>query len=146
MKKKSVKKSDELRPLMTRLPERLRARLARDAKRNERSLNAEINYRLEKSLSYEAAFSGERMRAIAIEISTAFESAGAGEAYNRGLEGDWLDDPDCWRVASFAVLKMLMLRNPEPTLDPDRMLMQCEALKMAVVRHILNRNSESRTK
>ena len=71
-------------------------------------------------------------------MSTAFEAAGVGAAYSRGFEGDWLDDPDCYRAASFAVLKMLMLRNPEPTLTPDEMMLECEALKSAVAFHILN--------
>jgi Arc-like DNA binding domain len=41
--------TDELRPVMTRLPERLRRRLERAAAANQRSMNAEIIHRLELS-------------------------------------------------------------------------------------------------
>jgi plasmid stability protein len=44
-----VRKPTELRPVMTRLPERLRSRLEREAARNDRSMNAEIIHRLEQS-------------------------------------------------------------------------------------------------
>jgi plasmid stability protein len=48
-----VRKPTELRPVMTRLPERLRARLEREAARNDRSMNAEIIHRLEQSFRKE---------------------------------------------------------------------------------------------
>jgi hypothetical protein len=44
-----VRKSQELRPVMTRIPERLRRRLEREAELNRRSMNAEIISRLESS-------------------------------------------------------------------------------------------------
>jgi hypothetical protein len=44
-----VRKSQELRPVMTRIPEGLRSKLAREGKKNGRSMNAEIVYRLEQS-------------------------------------------------------------------------------------------------
>ena len=44
-----VRKSQELRPVMTRLPEGLRRRLEREAKQNGRSMNAEIIHRLEQT-------------------------------------------------------------------------------------------------
>jgi plasmid stability protein len=42
-------KNEELRPLMTRIPESLRARLEKSAARSHRSMNAELIYRLEES-------------------------------------------------------------------------------------------------
>lgn len=42
-------KNEELRPLMTRIPESLRSRLEKSAARSLRSMNAEIIYRLEES-------------------------------------------------------------------------------------------------
>jgi Arc-like DNA binding dprotein len=44
-------KPNDLRPIMTRLPERLRADLERSAKRNDRSMNAEIIHRLLQSFA-----------------------------------------------------------------------------------------------
>ena len=48
-----VRKSQELRPVMTRIPEGLRSKLAREGKKNGRSMNAEIVYRLEQSFEQE---------------------------------------------------------------------------------------------
>jgi hypothetical protein len=48
-----VRKSQELRPVMTRIPEGLRSKLAREGKKNGRSMNAEIIYRLEQSFKQE---------------------------------------------------------------------------------------------
>jgi hypothetical protein len=42
-----VRKSQELRPVMTRIPEGLRRKLEREAEQNGRSMNAEIIHRLE---------------------------------------------------------------------------------------------------
>jgi phosphoenolpyruvate carboxylase len=47
-----VRKSQELRPVMTRLPEGLRRRLEREAEENGRSMNAEIIYRLQQSFRH----------------------------------------------------------------------------------------------
>jgi hypothetical protein len=44
-----VRKSQELRPVMTRIPEGLRRRLEREAEQNRRSMNAEIVHRLMQS-------------------------------------------------------------------------------------------------
>src|SRR5687767_4795401 len=41
---------NDLRPLMTRVPERLRKSLEQRAKQNDRSMNSEIIERLEKSI------------------------------------------------------------------------------------------------
>jgi hypothetical protein len=48
-----VRKSQELRPVMTRIPEGLRRRLEREAEQNRRSMNAEIVARLEASFQRE---------------------------------------------------------------------------------------------
>jgi len=44
-----VRKDQELRPVMTRIPEGLRRRLEREAKWHRRSMNAEIIHRLQES-------------------------------------------------------------------------------------------------
>lgn len=46
-----AKKPEELRPVMVRIPEVIRRQLARDAKKNGRSMNTEIIHRLTESLS-----------------------------------------------------------------------------------------------
>jgi len=46
-----ARKRTELRPVMVRLPETLRRRVERDAKRNGRSMNTEIIHRLEQSFA-----------------------------------------------------------------------------------------------
>jgi Arc-like DNA binding domain len=48
-----ARKPTELRPIMARLPEGLRRRLEREAKRNNRSMNAEIINRLFRSIEEE---------------------------------------------------------------------------------------------
>ena len=44
-----ARKPQELRPVMTRIPEALRRRLERSGEKNGRSMNGEIIHRLEKS-------------------------------------------------------------------------------------------------
>ena len=129
----------ELRPLMTRIPEKLRARLARAAKRQDRSMNAEINYRLESSFSFEDAFGSPEMKDIAIQMSVAFDSAGAGAAYSKGLKGDWVADPACYRAAMFGVIRTLMLRNGEAMLDLNEAMLEVENLKGALATQIIRR-------
>jgi len=48
-----ARKATELRPVMTRIPERLRRRLEKEAARNDRSMNSEIVRRLEQSFERE---------------------------------------------------------------------------------------------
>ena len=48
-----VRKSRQLRPVMTRIPEGLRRKLEREAEQNGRSMNAEIIHRLESSFQRE---------------------------------------------------------------------------------------------
>ena len=48
-----VRKSKQLRPVMTRIPEGLRRKLEREAEQNRRSMNAEIIDRLELSFRRE---------------------------------------------------------------------------------------------
>jgi len=57
-----TKKSEELRPVMTRIPEGLRLRLERSAGSNGRSMNAEIIHRLEQSFSPDADVVQREMR------------------------------------------------------------------------------------
>ena len=59
-----VRKSRQLRPVMTRIPEGLRRKLEREAELNRRSMNAEIIDRLESSFQREA----EQLFARALDL------------------------------------------------------------------------------
>ena len=48
-----VRKSQELRPLMARIPEGLRRKLEREAEQNRRSMNAELIHRLTQSFVHQ---------------------------------------------------------------------------------------------
>jgi Arc-like DNA binding domain len=79
-----VRKSQELRPVMTRIPEGLRRRLEREADQNRRSMNAEIIHRLEESFQREDQ--GELIRRTAREVV----KATAGEAVQMTLS-KWVE-------------------------------------------------------
>ena len=60
-------KEQELRPVMTRLPEKLRARLERAALKAKRSMNAEIIHRLQESFRADEDLS-ERIKELGIRV------------------------------------------------------------------------------
>jgi|SRR5215831_4475686 len=62
-------KDEELRPVMTRIPERLRRRLEREAKWHRRSMNAEIVHRLQESFDIP-----DQASAIASDITSELDS------------------------------------------------------------------------
>jgi hypothetical protein len=64
-----ARKSKELVPIMVRMPEALRATLEKSAKRSGRSMNAEINSRLEQSFRKEDA--AEQAEAVAARAARA---------------------------------------------------------------------------
>jgi hypothetical protein len=125
--------------LKLRIGARLRAGLERAAKANDRSMNAEISYRLERSLADEAALGGAEMRGQAVRMFTAFNTAGAAAAYSKGLEADeaWIDDHDCYRTAMFGVVEALLLRNPASR-DAHAMMLELERLKGHILTRVLN--------
>jgi len=65
-----ARKNQELRPVMTRIPERLRGRLEREANSRGRSMNAEIVKRLQESFDIP-----EQAEAIVHDVSSEVESA-----------------------------------------------------------------------
>jgi Arc-like DNA binding domain len=81
-----VRKSQELRPVMTRIPEGLRRRLEREAELNRRSMNTEIVHRLDESFQTEEAYGGRHMsamfRALASHLALASAKAGRDWAKN----------------------------------------------------------------
>lgn len=62
-----ARKTEELRPVMTRLPEELRRRLERVAWASQRSMNAEIIHRLELSFKEESESKLEARLAARLE-------------------------------------------------------------------------------
>jgi hypothetical protein len=74
-----AQKGPELRPVMTRIPERLRQRLEREAKFRGRSMNMEIIYRLQESFDIP-----DQTSAIAEEVAS---EIGSGlDEISEGLE------------------------------------------------------------
>lgn len=72
-----ARKPQELRPVMTRIPEGLRRRLEREAARNGRSMNTEIIHRLQRTLAIDDSTAATNMldffRGLGVEISAANE-------------------------------------------------------------------------
>jgi hypothetical protein len=71
-----AQKDQELRPVMTRIPEGLRRRLEREAKWHRRSMNAEIVHRLQESFDgpdYAGAIASD----VASEIASEFYDVAA---------------------------------------------------------------------
>jgi hypothetical protein len=97
-----AKKSTELRPVMTRIPEGLRRRLEREAKRNARSMNAEIIHRLEHSLTEDDRWGGPEMLAVARLMATAFYHTGL-RASDGKEPRKWLKDPAIYEECIDAV-------------------------------------------
>ena len=96
-----------------RVKEPLRARLEREAKRNDRSMNAEITSRLEESFTKQDAAGGPELQRIALMMATSFHHAG--DLFSKGKPpAEWLRDPECFREAVFGVVNALILVMPNP--------------------------------
>jgi plasmid stability protein len=92
-----VRKPNELRPIMTRVPEALRQRLEREAERNGRSMNAEVIHRLEQS------FEKEERSALAQNTADATATLVVNSLRNWIIEEGgrkWLIDPKKLRKKS----------------------------------------------
>jgi plasmid stability protein len=77
-KRKTVaRKTETLRPVMTRIPEGLRRRLEREAARNGRSMNTEIIHRLQRTLAIDDSTAATNMldflRELGVDITNANE-------------------------------------------------------------------------
>ena len=62
-----ARKSQQLRIVMTRMPDHLRSRIQREAKLNSRSMNAEIIYRLQESFQREDQ---TELAKLAVQVAT----------------------------------------------------------------------------
>ena len=118
-----ARKATELRPVMTRLPERLRARLEKAASKNDESMNSEIIRRLERSFGDEdivaEALGGPELRNLALLLISSFAFTGqqyaAANSHPEWTTKDWLTDQDCYRAAAVKVATILMEGMPQPT-------------------------------
>ena len=86
-----ARRTQELRPVMVRIPEGLRRRLEREAVRNGRSMNTEIIHRLERSfadLGSEMAQLAQQAGTTAAEkmVSTLIDPSSGSDALKRLLE------------------------------------------------------------
>jgi hypothetical protein len=120
-----ARKAGELRPVMARIPEGLRRRLARAASAVPRSMNAEMVHRLQRSFDDDQRLEevwGSRevyglMRIIAEAIQRTGQSAGFYSTRTvEGAEG-WLTQPWAYDQAKQAAMRVLeALRPPgDPT-------------------------------
>jgi len=66
-----ARKPTDLRPLMVRIPESLRRKLEKEAARQDRSMNAEIIYRLDQSFVIPALATATANATTALEKWTA---------------------------------------------------------------------------
>jgi Arc-like DNA binding domain len=83
-----AQKDQELRPVMTRIPEGLRRRLEREARWHRRSMNAEIVARLQESFDgpdYAGAIASDVASEIESEFYGVFESLKEIQSQNRAI-------------------------------------------------------------
>ncbi len=112
-----ARKEHELRPIMTRLPEGLRRRLAGAAKKTGQSMNSEITSRLEKSFSEEDIFGGFEGRQAALLMATAFLMAGNRAAGPGVKVSSWINDAEIFNAATLGVIETLRVHQPSAALD-----------------------------
>jgi Arc-like DNA binding domain len=83
-----AQKDQELRPVMTRIPEGLRRRLEREARWHRRSMNAEIVARLQESFDgpdYAGAIASDVASEIGSEFYSVHESLDQIQSQNRAI-------------------------------------------------------------
>jgi Arc-like DNA binding domain len=84
-----ARKAEELRPVMVRVPEGVRRQLAREAKKNGRSMNTEIIHRLTQSLVSESLAELYRQHA---ETAAEVAAAKAADEVIKRLRSEHADD------------------------------------------------------
>jgi hypothetical protein len=127
----------------TRLREPLRARLERAARDHGISMNQEICNRLERSFQREEEFGGLEGRERAHLALSAFNTAGARWARERGVSGAWQNDPECYLVAALAAAHALMLGAPEG-LDVRTLSLHVGSFKSGQATRIINQPRRSK--
>jgi hypothetical protein len=122
----------------TRLREPLRAKLERAARDHGVSMNAEIVGRLERSFARDEEFGGLQGRERAHMALSAFNTAGAQWARDRGVSDAWENDPECYLTAALAAAETLMISAPEG-LDLPTLSLHVGSLKSRLMTRIINR-------
>jgi hypothetical protein len=117
----------------------LKGRIERAAAKSGRSLSQEMEFRIERSLSLDAAFGSGEMHDMALKMATAFAVAGDSRAVEKGI-GSWLDDADCYRSAMFSVFNALIRGAPQG--DEEQTARAIEALKSSLLTKIAQQRSK----
>lgn len=103
-------------PVSFRVTPDLKARLNRVAEESGRSISLEMEMRLQQSFEKEARLGGPDLANLAMLMLAAFSHAGA--QYARANENPdspkrWLQDPAAYGAAVAAVLRALIIGDPE---------------------------------
>lgn len=104
-----------------RVTGRLKDRIEEAANANHRSLSAESEFRLERSLAFDALFPSEDVLAWAHVMAHDFAASGAIEGRRKGLGTDrqWMADPECLQAATMGVLRLLSQNMLAAGCDPE---------------------------
>lgn len=117
---KPVKPGDRVQ-LSLRVTPSLKHSLDAAASHSGRSQSQEAEFRLERSFSEEGAYGGVEMRGMSLKMAAAFHTAGRATASARGhgewSSAQWINDPECYRVAMFAVVAALAKSFPGADLE-----------------------------
>ena len=101
----------------------LKGRIERAAAKSGRSLSQEMEFRIERSLSLDAAFGSGEMHDMALKMATAFAV-----------------DADCYRSAMFSVFNALIRGAPQG--DEEQTARAIEALKSSLLTKIAQQRSK----
>lgn len=116
---RSRDRADTVQLSKVRIRESLRSDLEEAASTNQRTLNAEIAYRLEQSFQgIESAFGGKAGLQLAIMIVANFKFAGdqlaAAHGHPEWTPAEWLRDSDCFEGALAALVDSVWAQHPKP--------------------------------
>ena len=123
-----------------RVTPELKGRIERAAQKSGRSLSQEMEFRIERSLSLDAAFGSGEMHDMALKMATAFAIAGESRAVEKGIS-HWLDDVDCYRSAMFSVFNTLIRCAPNG--DEEAIARAIEALKSSLLTRLAQQRSKT---
>lgn len=121
--------------------------LLKSATNSGRSVSEEIEHRLERSFSEDAAFGGGAVKHMAIRMAVAFDHAGRAAAAAAGhpdwTAEEWVLDENSYRTAVFGVISSLLKSYPGSDLTrvlqiADGIPLMVESLKGNVATVIVN--------
>ena len=97
MPRRAVKPGNELVALNMKVPQDLRSRLEKAAKKSGRSLTSEVGYRVERGFDYEKLFGSEYTQILIRLIADAIT------LIERNTGKRWNEDPMCSTVTPFTL-------------------------------------------